>query len=127
MWIMQTVQTFQRKPIKYFPVRRIDSNSIVSDTTLLIQVIIDKANKQDKEHHLQRYQNISDNSRKDTPWLNYTGWKRQFADKNMAKLVAMTQLELADEELWLKNVGQQVCEMIENAYLGILFSINKFR
>lgn len=36
----------------------------------------------------------------------------------MSKLVAMTRLELADEELWLKDVERQVCEMIKNTYLG---------
>ena len=51
--------------------------------------------------------------------MNYTGWKRRFADMDMAKLVAMTQLELVDEELWMKDVERQVCQMIEDAYLGI--------
>jgi len=37
-------------------------------------------------------------------------------------LVRMTRLELADEDLWLKEVERQVCQMIEDAYLGISLS-----
>jgi len=75
--------------------------------------------EQNKERYLQRHQVVNNESGKDTPWLNYTGWKRQFVEMDMTELVRMTRLELADEELWLKDVGQQVCQMIENAYLGI--------
>jgi len=123
MWTKQTAQTFQRNPAKYFPVQRTHSNSIVNDTTSLIQSTINKGNEQDKERHFQRHQTMSDKGGKNTPWLNYTGWKRQFVDMDMTALVTMTRLELADEELWLKNVGRQVCEMIENAYLGILLMV----
>ena len=117
---MQLIQTLQiTKPcIRYFPVRRICPDTVVPDQISLIQSTINKANEQDKERHFQRHQSIIDKGGKDTPWLNYTGWKRQFAETDMAKLIAMTRLELADEEIWLKNVGRQVCEMIENAYLG---------
>jgi len=80
MWTRQMVQTFQRNPAKYFPVRKTNSNSIVNDTVSLIQSTINKGNEQDKERHLQRHQSTSDNNGKDTPWLKYTGWKRQFAE-----------------------------------------------
>ena len=118
MWRKQTVQTLQRGPnhIKYFPVRRTRQN--FSDATL-IQSTVTKAVEQHKERHLQRHQMVNNESTKDTPWLNYTGWKRQFADMDMTGLVRMTRLELVDEELWLKEVERQVCLMIENAYLGI--------
>ena len=122
MWIEQTAQTLHYNYIKYFPVRKTSPNSSIDDDTSLIQSMIDKANKQHQEQHLQRHQIVNDESGKDTPWLNYTGWKRRFADMDMAKLVAMTQLMIEDDELWLKDVSSQVCQMIEDAYMGILFN-----
>jgi hypothetical protein len=120
IWVKQTVQTLQQNRSKYFSVRKPHSSSINDIAVSLIQSTINKGNEQDKECHFHRHRTISNNDGKESPWLNYTGWKRQFADADMAKLVAMTRLELADEELWLKDVGCQVCKMIENAYLGTL-------
>jgi hypothetical protein len=95
------------------------SNYLNNDDASLIQSTVDKAVEQHKKHHLQLHQIIDNESEKDSPWLNNTGWKRRFADMDMAKLTAMTQLKLVDEEIWLKDLEQQVCQMIENAYLGI--------
>jgi len=115
------VQTLQKGPkhVKYFPVRRTNIN----DDTLLIQSTVDRAIEQYKERHLQRNQIINSESGKDSPWLNYTGWKRQFVDMDMAALVRMTRLELADEDLWLKEVERQVCQMIEDAYCPLCIPI----
>jgi hypothetical protein len=120
MWTLQKAQTLQqsRNHIKYFPVRETCSNSHVNNATSLIQSTVNQAIQQHKEHHLQRHQIVNNESGKDTPWLNNTGWKRRFADMDMVKLVAMSRLELVDEEIWLKDVEQQVCQMIEDAYLG---------
>ena len=93
-------------------------NLSTEDDFLLIQSTVNQAIEQHKERHLQRHQIVNNKSEKDTPWLNNTGWKRRFADMDMAKLTAMTRLELADEELWLKDIEEQVCQMIEDAYLG---------
>ena len=124
MWIYQEAQTLQsnNKDIKYFPVRKMRPTSLTDDDASLIQSMIDKAKKQHQQQYLQRHQIINDETGKDTPWLNYTGWKRMFAGVDMTKLVEMTRLAIADDERWLKDVEGQVCQMIEDAYLGITFN-----
>jgi len=124
--LLQTLQT-SRQFIKYFPVRKRIPNQLNINDASLIQSTVNKAIEQHKEHHLQRHQIVNNESSKDTPWLNNTGWKRRFADMDMAKLVAMTRLELMEEELWLKDVERQVCQMVEDAYLGmsLLMSLMK--
>ena len=122
MWIKQTAQTLHHNHIKYFPVRNTHPNSSIDDDTSLIRSMIDKAKKRHQEQHLQRHQIINDETGKDTPWLNYTGWKRMFANADMSKLIGMTQLTIEDDELWLKDVASQVCQMIEDAYMGIPFN-----
>ena len=65
-------------------------NLSTEEVARLIPSTVDQGIEQHKERHLQLHQIVNDESEKDTPWLNHTGWKRRFADMDMAKLVAMT-------------------------------------
>jgi hypothetical protein len=120
MWADQHVQTLQqnRKQIKYFPVRKPHLDSSAIDNVSLIRGLIDEAKEQYKKRHLERHLIVNDESGKDSPWLNHTRWKRMFTNIDMTKLVAMTQLAIADEEVWLGDMERQVSQTIEDAYLG---------
>jgi len=109
-----------RKLIKYFLVTEDeDRPPVMSEKHTLIRLALERGKEQDKVRNIDRHKIVNDESGKDTPWLNHTGWKRRFAGQDMSQLVQMISLDIRDEESWLKDVESQVCQMVELAYGGI--------
>ena len=81
------------------------------------------AKVRDHERHLQRHRIYNEKTGKDTPWIQYTGWKHVFDNCNMAEWDKLIDLKLApgEEEIY-RSVNDQVMEMLEHTYKGKLAS-----
>lgn len=119
-WVSQSIQTiFPRPNIKYFPVKTTSTNPVTSDRLdHLISDMLTTAKERDEERHLERHRINNNESTKDTPWLNRTGWKRMFADRDMKMLVEKTSESLGAGEEPLKELSTIVADMIEEGYQG---------
>lgn len=76
------------------------------------------AKRKDDDYRLQRHKIINDESTKDTPWLNRTGWKRMFDGQDMSDLVPVTDEKLSPEEESFKCLRNIIHNMIEEDYQG---------
>jgi len=125
-WVSQSVQTIFAQPnVKYFPVRKVATKPVTSDRLDdLISDILTTAKQRDEERHLERHRINNNESTKDTPWLNRTGWKRMFADRDMKMLVEKTSESLGAGEEPLKELSVIVTDMIEEGYQGSRQLIN---
>lgn len=125
-WVSQSIQTiFPRPNIKYFPVKTTSTNPVTSDRLdHLISDMLTTAKERDEERHLERHRINNNESTKDTPWLNRTGWKRMFADRDMKMLVEKTSESLGAGEEPLKELSVIVTDMIEEGYQGSRQLIN---
>jgi hypothetical protein len=119
-WMSQSVQTIFSYPnIKYFPVRTTPTKPVTSDRLDdLISDMLTTAKQRDEDRHLERHRINNNESTKDTPWLNRTGWKRMFADRDMKVLVEKTSESLGPGEESLKELSTIVTDMIEEGYQG---------
>jgi hypothetical protein len=90
----------------------------------LISDMLTTAKQRDEERHLERHRINNNESTKDTPWLNRTGWKRMFADRDMKMLVEKTSESLGPGEEPLKELSTIVTDMIEEGYQGSCQLIN---
>ena len=108
---------FVQSNIKYFPVRTTSSNPVTSNQlNRLISDMLTAAKQCDEDRHLERHRIHNDESTKDTPWLNRTGWKRMFVDRDMKTLVEKTSETLGDGEEPLKELSAIIVDMIEEGY-----------
>ena len=119
-WVPQQIQTIFVQPnIKYFPVRTTSINPVTSDqlNDLISDMLMMQAQR-DEDRHLERHRINNNESTKDTPWLNRTGWKRMFADRDMKMLVEKTSENLGAGEEPLKELSTIITGMIEEGYQG---------
>lgn len=125
-WVSQSVQTiFPHPNINYFPIRKVGTNPVTSDRLDdLISDMLTTAKQRDEDRHLERHRINNNESTKDTPWLNRTGWKRMFADRDMKMLVEKTSESLGPGEEPLKELSTIVTDMIEEGYQGSCQLIN---
>ena len=119
-WTSQSVQTIFPYPnIKYFPVRTTPTNPVTSNQLdHLISDMLTAQAQRDEDRHLERHRIHNNESTKDTPWLNRTGWKRMFADRDMKMLVEKTSENLGAGEEPLKELSTIITGMIEEGYQG---------
>src|SRR5436305_2186391 len=119
-WISQSIQTiFPHPNIKYFPVKTTSTHPVTSDQlNHLISDMLMTATQRDEDRHLERHRINNDESTKDTPWLNRTGWKRMFADVDMKMLMEKTSETLGDGEEPLKELSTIIVDIIEEGYQG---------
>jgi hypothetical protein len=125
-WAPQLIQTiFARPNVKYFAVRKAPTHPVTSDRLDdLISDMLTTAKQRDEDRHLERHRINNNESTKDTPWLNRTGWKRMFADREMKMLVEKTSESLGTGEEPLKELSMIVTDMIEEGYQGSRQLIN---
>jgi hypothetical protein len=122
IWSEQKIQTLHtsQRLIKYFPVRIIH-HTFQSATEIngLIKATLQTAKEQTRQRHVQRYYIQNEETGKDTPWIQYTGWKRRFEGCNMEDWVKLIDLELGsgEEEIYA-SLHKKVVEMLEHAYAG---------
>jgi hypothetical protein len=119
-WVSQSIQTiFPRPNIKYFAVKTISTNSVTSNQLdhLISDMLMAQA-QCDEDRHLERHRIHNNESTKDTPWLNRTGWKRMFADRDMKMLMEKTSENLGAGEEPLKELSTIITDMIEEGYQG---------
>jgi len=82
------------------------------------------AKQQDEDRHLERHRVKNNKSTKDTPWVNRTGWKRMFDDRDMKLLVEKTSESLGEGEEPLKELSTIVVDIIEEGYQGQFLRLN---
>src|SRR5437762_12984072 len=116
---------FPRPNIKYFAVKTISTNSVTSNQLdHLISDMLTVQAQHDEDRHLERHRIHNNESTKDTSWLNHTGWKRIFVDRDMKMLVEKTSENLGAGEEPLKELSTIITGMIEEGYQGSHQSIN---
>jgi hypothetical protein len=110
---------FSYPNIKYFPIRTTSMKPVTFDRLDdLISDMLTTAKQRDEDRHLERHRINNNESTKDTPWLNWTGWKRMFADRDMKVLMEKTSESLGSGEESLKELSTIVTDMIEEGYQG---------
>jgi len=118
---MQTLQA-SRQLIKYFPVHESTADSDTQTTAeidQLIQSTLASAETQENLRHLQRHHIYNEETGKDSPWIQFTGWQRRFNNCDMSEWAKLIELKLASgEEEVYGSVNKKVVEMIEQAYSG---------
>jgi hypothetical protein len=109
-----------KKLLKYFPVRSANSNSPpATEIKALIKATLQMAKEQNHQRHLHRHFIQNEEDGRDSPWIQYTGWKRRFEGCNMEDWVKLIDLELGsgEEEIYA-SLHKKVVEMLEHAYAG---------
>jgi len=116
---VQTLHTAQTL-IKYFPVRIVPHTSYsTTERQALIRATLKSAKEQNHQRHLQRHYIQNSEDGKDTPWIQYTGWKRRFEGCNMEDWVKLIDLELGlGEEKIYASLHKKVVQMLELSYAG---------
>ena len=121
IWSRQLLQTLHnaKQLVKYFPVRKPVGPQPITGLDSRIQATLATAKTQDHERHLHRHRIYNQETGKDTPWIQYTGWKRVFDNCDMIEWRKLIDLELApgEEEIY-KSVNNKVMEILEHAYKG---------
>jgi hypothetical protein len=115
---MQTLQS-SKQFIKYFPVRRVNPALRPTQRDALIRATLQSAKEQNRQRHQQRHYIHNTEDGRDTPWIQYTGWKRRFEGCNMEEWVKLIDLELGlgEEEIYA-SLHKKVVDMLEHAYAG---------
>ena len=122
IWSKQWIQTLNngKRLVKYFPVRKTDPlTQPTTEIDALIKATLKSAKEQNYQRHLQRHYIQNTDTGKDTPWIQYTGWKRMFEGCNMEEWVKLIDLELgAGEEEIYGSLHKKVIQMLEVSYIG---------
>jgi len=127
IWSKQYAQTLHtnKRLLKYFPVRKGNPDSqTVTEIDTLIKATLKVAKEQNHQRHINRHYIQNTDNGKDTPWIQYTGWKRMFEGCNMEDLVKLIDLELGeDEEEIYGSLHKKVIQMLEVSYAGNSYSV----
>ena len=122
IWSEQKLQSLQvsKELIKYFPVRTTAPVAqSVTERQEVIKATLKTVKDQNHQRHLQRHYIQNSEDGKDTPWIQYTGWKRRFEGCNMENWVKLIDLELGlgEEEIYA-SLHKKVVQMLELSYAG---------
>jgi len=126
IWSKQWMQTLNnsKRLVKYFPVcKTVPPTQSAMERQALIKATLKFAKEQNHQRHLQRHYIQNSEDGKDTPWIQYTGWKRRFEGCNMEDWVKLIDLELGlgEEEIYA-SLHKKVVQMLELSYAGNLLS-----
>jgi len=122
IWFAQWIQTLHNAKtlVKYFPVRKTAPfTQTVTERQALIKATLKSVKEQNHQRHLQHHYIHNSEDGKDTPWIQYTGWKRRFEGCNMEDWVKLIDLELGlgEEEIYA-SLHKKVIQMLELSYAG---------